>query len=348
MEFTETNNPLSPELVIRSTDLRPLLGLANSTFHELLKKLEIMPDSKGRGSAISIKGSDVRKLLEARGFSYPPPTQVISFMMCKGGVGKTTSSFFLGQRLSSYGARVLLIDADSQANLTSAFSLEDKGIVIDEETKVLVNLVVGEKSLTVDDVIIPLTPTLHLLPSSPLNANLEARIRDQYKNPSVPIRKLLAQLQGRYDFIIFDCAPALSHTNASILCASTMVILPVAPDRFSQMGMEQTLSEIAQLEEDFHLSLQKRILFTRYDARETASIRYLGYILSEHEDKKFSVAIRTCAAVKNVILFKEDLFLDTRSTAKEDYDEVAREILGLKNFFGKSTKRRSREAEERI
>jgi len=251
-------------------------------------------------------------------------------MMCKGGVGKTTSSYFLGQRLSSYGAKVLLIDSDSQGNLTSVFDLDSyESTDFDDESFVLVDVIEGNADI--DEVIWAITPNLHLIPSSPVNARLEGVIREKAKNPSKPISRILNKLKDKYNYIIIDCAPALNLTNTATICASDLVLLPVAPDKFSKFGVQQTLKEIETIESDFNLEVDKKIVFTRFDGREFTSMSYLSEIANEYESKMYSTMIRTSADCKNSITKKEDLFSYSKSNAKEDYDELTREIIGLKN-----------------
>jgi chromosome partitioning protein len=323
---------------LRSVDLRNALGISPSTFMELTRKFGISPepDTVGRGIVKPISPVDVRRVFESRGFKYPSPACVISFMICKGGVGKTTSTYFTAQRLSSYGAKVLVIDADSQGNLTSAFNLEQYGVEMDEETPVLLDVLTG--STSIDEAIIAVTPNLHLVPSTPLNAMLDGKIRDNFKNPSLPIKKAITPLLDRYDYILFDCAPALNLTNTAVVCASNKVILPVSPDKFSQLGLEQTLSELSTIEADFGLQIDKKIIFTKYDGREFTSLKYLTDIADKYNDIRFNTAIRTSADVKNAITKKEDLFTYKKSSAKEDYDAFVQELMGLNKIIKKTTK----------
>ena len=327
---------LREPLTIRSVDLRATLGVAPATLSEIYKKarggMSSEQVSTGRGVSKNILAHDVRKILEGRGYHYPKRAHVISFMMCKGGVGKTTSTYYLAQRLSAYGCRVLAIDADSQGNMTSAFNLEQFGCEFDAETPILVDVLTNQCSI--QEAIIAITPTLHLIPSNPLNANLEGKIREHHKNPSTPLKRALAPLLDSYDYILVDCAPALNLTNTAIVSASDMVVLPVAPDKFSQLGLDQTLQEISQIEQDFGLTIPKRIIFTKFDAREFTSLKYLAEIAEKHKDKRFETAIRTCADVKNAITRKEDLFSLKKSNAKEDYDAFTQELMGLDKFFG--------------
>jgi chromosome partitioning protein len=323
---------LRDHLAVKSVDIRSTLCIAPSTFAELLKRAEIESEG-GKGSTKDILAPDVRRILESRGYNYSNPTKVISFSICKGGVGKSTSSLYISQRLSAYGARVLAIDSDPQGNLTAAFDLESYNVSIDEETPVLIDLITGDASL--EETIIKFTPNLHIIPSTPLNSTLDSKIRDKFKNPSVPIANILRPILDDYDYIVIDCSPTLNLVNTSIACASDLVILPVAPDKFSNIGLNQTLDELDTIERDFNIKIQRKIVFTKFDAREHTSLKYLGEIAKEQTHIMFKTMIRTAADVKNAITKKEYLFDYKKSNAREDYDNLTREIMGLDKFFNK-------------
>lgn len=330
--------PLRDFVSIKSVDLRNTLGVAPATLTEIYKKVGLnilaMDESKSsRGAAKDISARFVRTIFEHRGFQYPKQAQIISMMMCKGGVGKTTTTVFLAQRLAAYGCNVLIVDADPQGNATSAFNLKELGEEITEETPVLLDLVTED--CTLEEAIIPIAPNLHLIPSTPTNSTLENKIRDRFKNFSLPIRKLLEPLSHQYDYILIDCAPALNLTNTAIVSAANLVIMPVAPDKFSQMGLEQTIQEISQIENDFNLTINTRIVFTKFDAREYTSLKYLSDIAEKHREKMFTAMVRTASDLKNAITKKEDLFSYKKSNAKDDYDNLTKELMGLDKFFEK-------------
>lgn len=332
--------PLRDSFTIKSSDLRQTLNVAPATLTDLFKKVGVsfIEDEKStRGQTKNVPSNEVRKILESRGFQYPTKAKVISLMMCKGGVGKTTTTVFVSQRLSSYGAKVLVIDGDSQGNSTSAFALDQYGLNIDEETPILLDVITG--ACTLDDVILKISPNLHLIPSNPANSILDSKIRENSKNTSIAIKKYLDQISHLYDYIIIDCAPALNLTNTAMVSASDLVIMPVAPDKFSQMGLEQTLTEISQIEADFSLNIDKKIVFTKFDAREYTSLKYLTDIAEVHKSKMFSTMVRTASDLKNAITKKEDLFNYKKSNAKDDYDNLTKEIMGLDKFFDKKNKK---------
>ena len=332
--------PLRDSFSLKSSDLRQTLNVAPATLSDVFKKVGVsfVEDDKGiRGQTKNVPSNQVRKILESRGFQYPPNAKIISLMMCKGGVGKTTTTVFVSQRLATYGARVLVIDADSQGNSTSAFNLDQYGINIDEETPILLDVITGDASL--EDVIIKVTPDFHIIPSTPANSILDGKIRENSKNTSIAIKRHIDQITHLYDYIIIDCAPALNLTNTAMVSASDLIIMPVAPDKFSQMGLEQTLNEISQIESDFNLKIDKKIVFTKFDAREYTSLKYLTEIAESNKDIMFTTMIRTASDLKNAITKKEDLFIYKKSNAKDDYDNLTREIMGLDKFFDKKNRK---------
>jgi len=272
----------------------------------------------------SFSSQSSRSEIERLGGRFPLQGSVISVLMCKGGVGKTTTVFFTSQRLAAYGARVLLIDADPQSNLTEALDLEKRGFSIDEETPVLLDIV--EKRCVAEEAILEIEPNLHLIPSTPMNSNLDSKIRDLCKNPSIAFKRWVDALKANYDFIIFDCAPALNLTNTATIAASDNVILPVSPDRFSQMGLKLTMNEIQQIEEDFQIQLRKRILVTRFDAREYTSQRYLSELRESFSSQMMPIVIRSSTEVKNAVARGESLFSPS-SRAGADYDELSRYLM---------------------
>jgi chromosome partitioning protein len=283
--------------------------------------------SEGQQMKSFLPPNKAKAFFESIGFEFPRPAQVSAFMMCKGGVGKTSSAYLLATRLAQYGARVLLIDADSQANLTSCFHLEKYQCEIDEETPVLVDLLTEECSL--DEAIIAINPYIHLIPSTPMNALLDNHIRDRFRNPSIAFRRLLDPILPKYNYLIFDCAPALSLGNAAIACACQSIVLPVSPDRFAAMGVRQTLSELAKIEEDFGIRLDKKLLLTRFDAREFASKHFTEQIQSLYPEYLLKNIIRVSSEIKNAVAKDEDLY-QRKSSAKTDYDSFVREFINLK------------------
>src|SRR5437868_10112019 len=159
------------------------------------------------------------------------PHKVISVQMLKGGVAKTTSALNIGLGAAQYGARVLFIDMDQQANLTFAL-----GVDIDEAEEKSVWLDIVEKKATIQQCVMKLTDKIDLIPSNLNNSVLDRVLLNSNRNWSLAVKTPLEQIRKNYDLILIDTAPALSATNTAVTVASDEVILPVNPDRFSYLG----------------------------------------------------------------------------------------------------------------
>jgi chromosome partitioning protein len=208
------------------------------------------------------------------------------------------------------------------------------GIEIDPETPIVRDVVKG--TATIDEAIFAITPTLHLLPSSPLNSRLDEAITAESANPGLTFVDLLRPIRSRYDYIIIDCAPALSISNQSILNAADLVLMPVTLDRFAQSGLENTVEEIKKVQRGYRRNeagdvvrpINYRILFNKFDAREYVSMRYYSEISEQYKDHLFNTVIKTSADVKTAQAKKDDLFSYKKSPAREDFDALTKEILG--------------------
>lgn len=258
-----------------------------------------------------------RKLALKNQRSYPQ--QVISFQMLKGGVAKTTSAFLLGTRLAQYGAKVLFVDLDQQANLSSALGFSNS------EAKVWIDLIEGKTQI--DQIIQKIDENIDLIPSNLDNSVIDRVLMKTTRNWSMCVKGPLSRIQKQYDFVIIDLAPALSIINTAASIASDMIVLPVNPDRFSFVGLEKHLEEIVQTEEEFGLSLQKKILFTKFDSREKLSQSYLQLLIEKYPALLFENYIRTSSEIKNSLENQKDIF-SYKNNLREDFDLLALEVLG--------------------
>jgi chromosome partitioning protein len=260
----------------------------------------------------------VRAYLEKKGYSFRP--QIVSFQMLKGGVAKTTSALNFGWRAAMYGARVLMVDLDQQANLTFALGVDA------ENLPVWVDLI--EKKVSPSEAVVNVSPGVDLIPSSLNNSVLDRVLLQSNRNWSTAVRAPLREIRDRYDLIILDTAPSLSILNTAVTCASDVVVLPVNPDKFSMIGARKHLEDLRELEKEFDLTLEKRILFTRFDGRESASHEILTQCLDLFEEFLLKNYIRSSSEVKNTLGTGRTIY-STKNPAKEDYDLVTRELLGF-------------------
>jgi chromosome partitioning protein len=261
---------------------------------------------------------DVRTTLLAAGYKYPQ--KVISVQMLKGGVAKTTSVLNMGLRAAMYGARVLFIDLDQQANLSFALGVED------ESLPVWVDIV--EKKKSIEECVRFIEPHVDLIPSSLNNSVMDRVLMNSNRNWAQAVKVPLEKIRHRYDLILIDTAPALSATNTAVTIASDEVILPVNPDKFAMLGLEKNLLELADIKVDFDLQFDRKILFTKFDGRENTSHELLQKCIDSFADELMTGYIRTSSEVKNSVRSGKSLFAG-KSPVKADYDLVTREVLGF-------------------
>jgi chromosome partitioning protein len=300
------------DLSLSLGELALFLGKTTEQTRKMAKK------TLGKEPGAALLPSEVRQVLQGAGYEYPQ--KVISVQMLKGGVAKTTSVLNLGLRAAMYGAKVLFIDLDQQANLSFSLGIDD------EEMPVWIDIV--EKKKTIDECVQFVGHHVDLIPSSLNNSVLDRVLMNSNRNWAQAVKVPLEKIRHRYDLILMDTAPALSATNTAVAIASDEILLPVNPDRFSLLGLEKNLQELSDIKEDFSLDFTKRILFTKFDGREKTSHEMLQKCRDSYEEELMDSYIRTSTEVKNTIRSGKTLF-SGKSVAKEDYDMAAREMLGF-------------------
>jgi chromosome partitioning protein len=289
--------------------------------------LDLQPRANKRSTQRFLDEVQIRQLMLAKKYRYPAKAQRISLMMCKGGVGKTTVSFYLAQRLAHYGARVLVIDTDPQGNLTAAlcrtFGVND----ITESTPVMMDVL--SKRCSIHQAVRVLSPYLHMIPSTALNSLLDKKLTDTSVIPVFELHRQLSLVNHHYDYIVIDSAPALSLINASIMYASDRILLPLFMYEFSLMGLQQTLSEIFDLQQTFKFTVDVNVLVNKFNHRERLSFGYLGQLAQDHRQLILNSVIRASAQLQYSIATGKSLFGPRKSSGKNDFDSLAREIMDL-------------------
>ncbi|MGZ3747988.1 MAG: ParA family protein [Pseudobdellovibrionaceae bacterium] len=270
---------------------------------------------------IKVKDNDQEDLVARAKKAFPH--KVISVQMLKGGVAKTTSTLNIGLGAARYNARVLFVDMDQQANLTFAL-----GVGMEEAEEKPVWLDIIEKKATIQECVVKLNDNIDLIPSNLNNSVLDRVLLASNRNWAQAVKGPLEQISKNYDIILIDTAPALSAINTAVVVASDLVILPMNPDRFSYRGLEKHLEELREIKKDFGLHFSKKILFTKFDAREKVSHELLQKCMDSFEDLLMKSYIRTSTEVKNTIGTGKTIY-QTKSNAHEDYDLITREVLAI-------------------
>ncbi len=301
------------EFCITLSDLASFMEITSA---EVKKKAETVLKKKLKSQWLLPE--EVRAVLLAEGYKYPHKT--VSVQMLKGGVAKTTSVLNMGLRAAMYGARVLFVDLDQQANLSFALGVEDESLPVWID--------IHEKRKSVEECVRFIEPHVDLIPSSLNNSVLDRALMNSQRNWAQAVKAPLEKIKHRYDLILIDTAPALSMVNTAVTIASDEVILPVNPDKFAFIGLQKNLEELDDIKKDFDLNFVKKVLFTKFDGRENASHELLQKCIDSFEDTLMKGYIRTSAEVKNSVRSGKSLFAG-KSAVKEDYDFVTREMLGF-------------------
>lgn len=309
---------MEPKMLV--TDAAETLETTVQAIHNQIKRKQL-PHQKSKNRVYF--GHETAKQLF--GIQFKP--QVISFQIVKGGTGKTSLCLSLGVRASLYGAKTLLIDLDQQGNLTKACRVKthDKPIMIE-----LIN-----QDMTISDGIVPVYPGLDLLPSRIENALLDSNLMLKRLPLDRIYRDMIEPLKAKYDFILIDCPPALGSSVTAAALASDKIISPVTPSEFSLEGLEITSREIVNIEKTFKTAIPVCPILNEFDPRTSLSHDTMRFLVSHptHSTHLIRTAIRRSQEFENVLAKGISIFDPlASSTAKEDVDLLARELLKIGEF----------------
>ena len=266
-------------------------------------------------------------ILIAYGFKQQSPlgrkARVVSIVNHKGGVGKTTTTINLGRALSLLGHRVLVIDIDSQGNLSQSLG-------IDNPEQQLYESLVHYHTLPIQ----PIANAFDLIPS---NLELAKYERDLTHSPSgsLRLRTALSPVLDQYDFIFIDCPPALNVFTNSALIASSSAMVVLEPETSAVKGVNNLFELIEEIRQFFNEKLTiAGVLLTRVDRR---LILHKDLIKTVRQDLAafgvFNTEIRLNAALKESQYAQQDIFqYHSGSTGAHDYNQLAIEFLASQSL----------------
>jgi chromosome partitioning protein len=235
----------------------------------------------------------------------------------KGGTGKTTTAVSVAAGLAARGKRVLLVDTDAQGNVSVSLGANS-------ERSLYHVLVMG---LRVSDATRTVRPNLDLLPSNETLAAAELYLAGRQNRDRVLCDRL-AQASAAYDFVVLDCSPSLSLMNQNALVFADSVLVPVACDYLSLVGVRQVIKTVKNVNALLHHPVQIwGVLPTFYDARAKIAREAVSTLKSHFGDRCLA-PIRAAIKVKEAPAQGQTIFEYAAGTpAAEDYGVVVDAIL---------------------
>jgi len=248
--------------------------------------------------------------------------KIIAIANQKGGVGKTTTSINLAASLGVLEKKVLLIDADPQANATSGLGINVESVEIGTYQ------LLEHSNSAIEAIVATDTPNLDIIPSHIDLVAIEIELVDK-EDREYMLKNALADIKSEYDFVIIDCAPSLGLLTLNALTAADAVIIPIQCEYFALEGLGKLLNTIKSVQKIHNPELDiEGLLLTMYDSRLRLSNQVVEEVQKHFNNMVFQTIIQRNVRLSEAPSYGENIIkYDASSKGATNYLSLAKEII---------------------
>ncbi len=240
---------------------------------------------------------------------------IITIANQKGGQAKTTSAINIGAGLTRLEKRILLIDLDSQTDLSTSLG------IVEENIKYTINDVIAKKA-NIKKAITRLDNGMSVILASHKLTGTSMNLKK-----SDVLKELLKDIKNDYEFIIIDTQPSLSILTVNALATSNEIWITFQPEYLAMTGTKDLLNTIELLKDKFGINPEIRIIITLYDSRKLLHREAIESI-KKHFKNVFKTIIRTNVSLAEAPSHSKDIFeYKPNSHGAMDYMNLCKEIL---------------------